>query len=366
VAAPTLAQQGAIAVVTSGNLTVTLPTHATNDILILDMEVWVPNTASAASAPSAPSGWTQISLLQTPASPSAADGYIGLYWKRAASNAETNPTFTRPVDWDTGVDGQWAGRAYTISGCITTGNPWDDVQVSPLYNTTTGPFIAVTVSAAERLVVQFGAKQDDNSLGTAATGWTIGTAATTSTGTDGGFQTFRQDNVGSNTPGTEPSGDGAPVQGFYRWVGISFKPPAGTQFSQSVDGTVDFAGGLVKQTNKVLTGGVSFSGAVVKKTTKLLTGGVSFSGAIAASRVFLKSLAGTVSFVGTVAKRTTAVLTGGVSFAGGLAANIVKLKTLTGAVSFVGAVVGTFIAGVTGNAGKATQPTKAADSSDLT
>jgi hypothetical protein len=226
-AAPTLAAQGTVAAVTSGDLTVTLPAHQANDILIVALAGWVPNTTGDAAAIAAPSGWTEIAQLATPAT-TPIDGRIAWFWRRATSSSETNPTFTRPSGWDTGTDTCWAGRAYVVRGCITTGNPWDEADPTVVYSTANQAFDAVTVSGAERTVIQFLNSQDDQSSGSAPSGWTAGTAATTTTGTDAGFQTFRKVNVSSDT-GADATTVAAPAQGRYAFLGISFIPPSPTR-----------------------------------------------------------------------------------------------------------------------------------------
>lgn len=221
-AAPTLQAEGTLAAVTTGNLTVTLPAHLTDDVLVVNLVGWVPNTAGSAAGVTAPAGWTEIAEIPTPSG--TADGQIGLYWKRAASGAEANPTFTRPAGWDTGTDGVWSGRAYVIRGCETSGDPWDAVATSAVFNTANQACAAVTVSGSERMVVQFQGLQDNLAPGTIS-GWTAGTAVTDTTGTDSGFKTHRKDNVASSTT-ADASTAVAPAQGFYAFIGVSFKPPA--------------------------------------------------------------------------------------------------------------------------------------------
>ena len=224
-AAPTLVAQGAIAAVTTGSLTVTLPAHQADDILVVTLAVWEPNAASDMAAPGTTSGWTY--RMDNPIIPgSQIDGRLAMFWKRATSGAETNPVFTQPSPGDTGADTAFAGRAYVIRGCITSGDPWDDiVQNATPYTAANGAFPAVTVSGSERLVVQFLVSTDNQAAGAAPSGWTAGTAVTSATGTDSGFQTFRKDNVSTSTA-ADTSTVAAPAAGAYGFFGVSFKPPA--------------------------------------------------------------------------------------------------------------------------------------------
>lgn len=216
-AAPTLQAQGTLNAVTTGTLGVTLPSHLTDDIFIVPVLVNVEATAGTAAAIPDLAGWTKDQGFKND------DGEAAIFWKRAASGSETSPTFTRGAGWDTGTDTYYGGRAYVIRGCITSGDPWDQFVWSVATVTANDPFPAVTVSGSERMVVQFFCSFDNSNGGAAPSGWTAGTAATTTTGTDGGFQTYRKDNVSSSTS-ADSSNAAAGTRGFL-FAGISFKPP---------------------------------------------------------------------------------------------------------------------------------------------
>src|SRR5262245_788045 len=108
-ATPTLQAEGAQNQVTTGTLTLTLPGHAADDILVCAVLFWGPNTAGSAAVIPTPSGWEKLGNIQSPATP---DGDIAVFAKRAASGSETNPTFSRGASWDTGTDTIFAGRAF--------------------------------------------------------------------------------------------------------------------------------------------------------------------------------------------------------------------------------------------------------------
>jgi hypothetical protein len=224
-AVPTLQASGTLAVVTTGNLTVTLPTHQQNDILVVVVSAWVPNTTTGTAVMTAPAGgW--VKLLSDTLINTTIDGEWAIFWMRASASGTTNPAFTRPANWDTGTDSNWSGRAYVIRGCVTTGDPWDAAVKSTLYSAANGALPAVTVSGTERHVIHFLAKPDDNGAVTAATGWTLDTAVSTTTGTDASFQTIRKSNVSASTT-ADAATITAPVTGLrYQYYGISFKPQA--------------------------------------------------------------------------------------------------------------------------------------------
>jgi hypothetical protein len=150
---------------------------------------------------------------------------MGLFWKRATSGGET-VTFTRGANWDSGADTCYYARLFSIRGCITSGDPWDEVDPTACLTASNGSFDAVTVSGTERLVVQFGIRT--NAAGTpfpaAPGGWTAGTADNNTGGTDGSSQTYRQDNVSSST-GADATSLSWSGSGGYAFIGVSFKPP---------------------------------------------------------------------------------------------------------------------------------------------
>lgn len=217
---PRVVAQGSIVAVTTGNLTVTLPTHQADDILVVTVVGWVPNSTGTATM--SLSGWDQLHS-QTTGSP--IDGEWAIWWKRAASGSETNPTITRPSGWDTGAnDTAWAGRAYTVRNAIESGNPYDEAVESAIITTANGNFPAVTVSGMGRSVYQFYVSADNQSTGTAPSGWTAEAEALDSTGTDSGFRAFYQLGISSSTS-TIASTVNSPAQGGYVFFGVSFKPP---------------------------------------------------------------------------------------------------------------------------------------------
>lgn len=219
---PTLQAEGATIANTTGSLTVVLASHQTDDILILCLIAWVPNTTGDAAAIPTPSGWAEIAQLQVPAA-GEINGRIAWFWKRAASGAETNPVCARGASWDTGNDTCFGGRAYTVRGCLKTGTPWDEADPTAIYTAANQAFDAVTVSGPERTVIQFGCALDNAAFAMTATGWTTGTEDNDGTGTDCAFQTARKENVSSST-GADAATVSAPAQGAYAFLGISFIP----------------------------------------------------------------------------------------------------------------------------------------------
>lgn len=221
-AAPTLQAQGATDAVTTSVPSVVIPAHQANDIIVVDVVIWAPGTIGDVNAIPTPSGFGIVGSELYPPSVEI-DGRRTLFWKRATGSSET-VTLTRGASWDTGTDTCYGARAYVIRGCVATGNPWDATVVTAARTTANTDFLAVTVSGSERMVVQFGGSTDNQAFAMTSTGWTTGSEDPDVAGTDCNFQTARQDNVSVSTT-ADTATVSAPAQGFYGFIGVSFKPP---------------------------------------------------------------------------------------------------------------------------------------------
>lgn len=222
--APTLQDEGALASITTGNLVPVPGTHQADDILLVSWIFWGPNSTSLPDV-ATPSGWVSIAQADAP----AADGKVGYYYKRATGSSDS-VTFTRPAGWDTGADTNWSGRVYVIRGCITTGDPWDEADMTAIYSTALQPVDALTVSGSGRLAIHFLAKSDDFAVAPTVPGWTAGTQVESTTGTDASAGSFRIDDRGTDTT-ADVSTVEAPAAGRYAFLGVSFKPPDPTATS---------------------------------------------------------------------------------------------------------------------------------------
>lgn len=223
--APTLQAQGNIAAVTTGNLAITLPAYAANDIVVITTMGWVPNTTTGTNTQSLASPWTKNSPNVTTITGGIIDAEYACWWARAtsASSLGTTVTITRPTSWDTGNDTCWAGRAYVIRGCVETGNPFDEFASTAISTAANPALPAITVNGGNRLAIVFMAKADNTATPTAATGYTVGTEASTTTGTDGAFQSYSQ-TASANISTVTPTGGVAPAQGGSVYFEFSFAP----------------------------------------------------------------------------------------------------------------------------------------------
>lgn len=106
--------QGPVTLASSAQgITPTMPTHATNDILVL----WVSGNGNTNYA--TPAGWTEFTNSPQHNAASGTNARLQMWWKRAASGAEAAPTIA-----DVAGDGNKMGAVFTIRGCKTSGNPF--------------------------------------------------------------------------------------------------------------------------------------------------------------------------------------------------------------------------------------------------
>lgn len=226
-AAPTLEAAGSTAAVTTGSLTVTLPAHQADDILVVTTIDWVPNTAGAAAIPGTPAGWSVMVAGLNVSPGGQVDGHIRIYWKRATSSSEADPVFTRGSGWDTGTDTCFAGRAYVIRGANTFDvTPWDDAQNAGFYTTANQAIPALVVDGPDRLAMVFVGVTDNTAINAAPTGWTSvgGAPAVSNTGTGANFAMYRKTPADGVDTSADASNVDAPGAGAYGFFGISFQP----------------------------------------------------------------------------------------------------------------------------------------------
>jgi hypothetical protein len=134
---------GAVSAVFSGTtVSPVLPTHAADDILVV--QGWK-NDASDLSV----SGWTAIVSADNDSNLST-----GWWWKRAASGSETDPTVSSSTS-ATSTERLY-GCCYRIRNSATSGDPFEDATVNGSPTSSTTPAGAtVTTTGDDRLVVTF-------------------------------------------------------------------------------------------------------------------------------------------------------------------------------------------------------------------
>lgn len=236
-AAPTLQAQGAINATINGNVTVTLPAYQANDIIVITSQFWGPNSSGFIFGyADMPFPYSSFQFLVDPEFPDTGDFIEAVpfdeiyqtWWARATSTTSlgTTATITRNPNWDTGADTCFSGRAYVIRGCDPNGTPVDYVPTWSAVSSAANPQLpAVKVAGKERLIVHFMVKSDNTATPTAATGYTVGTAATTTTGTDAAHQTYRR-TADADVTAVTPTGGTANAanNGNSGYFSIAFRP----------------------------------------------------------------------------------------------------------------------------------------------
>lgn len=271
-----------------GDITVTLPTHAADDILLVVHET------NQSTAPSAPSGWAVLAQYAQGTNVTT----VTVYWLRATSSGTTNPTFVDPGNHQ-------IGAALVIRGCITSGNPWDYTPSGEGQSgTTTFATTSQTTTVNDCLV--FGVISDNTDT---ATDQMSGEAnANLSTFTKQGAFYTTQGNGGGvivYTGGLATAGSTGSFTGNIAttsaWAGVTFalKPAAGV---------TNYNGTSALSATAVTTS----SGVVGKVATSSIAGtaSVTASGVVARAATAALSATGSITASGVVGKVATATITG--------------------------------------------------------
>jgi len=158
--APTY-QAAGTAVSGTGGITAAWPAHQAGDVALLVVE-----TANQAISLSAPAGFVEVanSPQRTGAPGGAGGARLAVYWKRAATSSESNPTIA-----DSG-DHQIA-RIITFRGVAASGNPWDVTAGDAASSASTSVSIpGATTTLSNTLVVAIVATATDTTSPQTA-GW---------------------------------------------------------------------------------------------------------------------------------------------------------------------------------------------------
>lgn len=120
---------------------------AENDILFLVVQWWRAGGRSITTNPTS-NGWTSLVSLT-----GDTDQGAHLYWRRRGSSALTTLERTFAHDLSAG----WIeGEIIAVSGCPTTGDPWDDIQTSTQADRAAPDGPSATSAGAERLALVIG------------------------------------------------------------------------------------------------------------------------------------------------------------------------------------------------------------------
>ncbi len=225
-AVPTLQAEGALASGNGGSsITAVLPAHQADDILVLCVTYWGPNTTGDAAAIPTPTNWSLFQSQNVWPSSGEINGRFATFIRRASSGSTADPVCGLGAGWDSGTDCRHHARAYVIRGVTTVTSPtafdWDIGGPWSNANRAMGSVSAQTQDMV--LAINFGMSMDDTTLGTAPAGWTAGTEVSTSTGTGGRQRSFTKqfDNGQSGSP---TSSAAATTHGGYFFQAIYFVP----------------------------------------------------------------------------------------------------------------------------------------------
>lgn len=145
---------GGIAASTGADVTVTLPSHQTNDILLI--LGWVRDVDDTLTL----TGWTQIATWDR-----STTSRYWLYGLRAASGATSNPTFDK-----SGATGDTYAVAIGYRGCITTGTAWEVIGTAATGTADPATITGITSTSANSLIVVAVGGEDNNNGAITATG----------------------------------------------------------------------------------------------------------------------------------------------------------------------------------------------------
>lgn len=108
-----------------------------------------------------------------------------------------------------------------------------------------------------------------------------------------------------------------------------------------VAGTLTSAGTLARNAGKVLSGTLTSAGTLLRDTGKVLAGTVTSAGVLVASLTFLRSVGGTLGLAGALVRDTGKTVSGAITPTGAL--NRAITKAFAGALSFIGSLIAAIV-----------------------
>lgn len=206
-------------------LTVAWPSHLADDIGLLVVETGGEGTTLTITAPS---GWAAVTGSPVTDLATTAGSKLQVFWKRAASGAETSVTVPDSGDHQ-------VARIFTFRGCPTVGNPWDVIGTNTKTTaSTTVTWDSVNTTVDEVLCVFIASRPNDSASTTTfgtivnanLTGIGEAGEAGTTAGHGGGFvvaygQKVTAGAIGSTTSTSTASTTNAEMVIALRPVGIS-------------------------------------------------------------------------------------------------------------------------------------------------
>jgi hypothetical protein len=346
VAVPTFVAAGTLSAHASGTTVgpVDIPAGAqANDIAVCQFQA--NNTRNP--SPPAPGGqtWTQLGteVVGTPCS--------SWYWRRL-TGGDTEPTISTSGSGTMTSSIGGYGRIYLFRGCITTGDPFEDVTNTANTTSTTPSSSAIDTTGVDRLAVCLAAINDDPafSSGNPPALWSVlGTNVGSTTGGDALMPGISRPmasagNVAAVALGTLPGSDP------WRTITFALIPEPDDAAEGDATGAIDWAGTATG--TSVHTG--SASGAIVWAGTSTgvavhhgaATGAIGWVGsATGEAPVVVQdgSASGSITWAGTATGTTvrSGAATGTISWAGAATSDVDHEGDGVGALTWAGAATGT-------------------------
>lgn len=214
-AIPTFRASGSWTVNTTSPLSATLPTHATGDLLLVEVHSTSSGTTISTHGVS---GWTLVGSMASTSG--TRRGRVSVYALRATSGAMSNPSCTFS---STGTSYQNRVRAHSITAGTwrdtgTLSDAWEDVTTAQGSDSSTLAFSGLVTTGSDRLGVASVAQCDDTASGITWTNSyaTQGSNLDSATGSDG-FSSTGYLNIGTaggtDTTATFTSGGSVSTMG---------------------------------------------------------------------------------------------------------------------------------------------------------
>lgn len=217
-AQPSYISKATLQAATSGDVTVTLPSHVANDVFLCGVSIRS-NTESITV-----SGWN--AFTGTPFTRSTVERYW-LFWLRASNGSTTNPL----IDTD-GTTANIYAQCWQFRGAIATGDPWEVVGSASTGTSDPASCTGISTLTANSLVVVPLGYGDDNNAAITTTGTNPSAYAElydeSNTGDDGAWTMSHAARASAGATGTVSVDFGTAVTAGDGWgcMVLALKPPA--------------------------------------------------------------------------------------------------------------------------------------------
>jgi len=309
---------GALSATNGTSTTPTLPTHATDDILLC----FSLSRGTSATLSCATSGWTGLTQVNN-----GTALRTRVFWKRATSSSETNPTVSNSVTQLV------AAFCVSFKNCITSGSPFDNTETSGTDTTTTMTAPTITVNTVKSLLIRAHMSADDNNHGSPSEG-TLGAGGTsyhTTTGLDGAlsFAYLNKFTTGASGTATMTQGSNGPDNSV-SWS-ILLKPAAtGNTYNETL--TLTAAGAIAGAHVGNLVNTVTLAGSAAMTFSNIanlfVSLGLSANAAAQLAGGLMIDASLGLSANATVAESGGIAVDGSVILGGSVAMALAELKTI--------------------------------------